>query len=90
MSTKIQLVFAAAALALTGCARMATQPGLPHSNPASPCASAASYPAATPVLMAGTNFAMGSQAEEQPAPAAHPDMMHDKSMQHEHHHAPDK
>jgi hypothetical protein len=68
MITKKNLMVAAAALALTGCAGIVTQPNLSPSNPANPTASEASYPPATPILMAGTNFEMKAQGDEQPMP----------------------
>ena len=80
-------MFAVAAVALTGCAGIATQPSLSSSNPSSPTASEAGYPIAMPVLMTGTNFAMSPQAEGQPA-SPHEGTQHkmnpDKPMQHEH------
>jgi hypothetical protein len=67
MRTKIKSMIAVAALAFTGCAGIGTQPSLSHSSPASPNAPEASCPAAAPVLMTGTNFAMNPPAEtEQP------------------------
>jgi len=72
-----------AAFALTGCAGVVTQPSLSHSNPANPNAPEASYPAAAPVLMNGTNFAMSPETEEKEMPGDQPptgEMKMDKSM----------
>ncbi len=81
MSKKTKSAIAVAAVVLTGCASIVTQPSLTYSNPANPRASEASYPAATPVLMAGTNFAMCPAAEEQKMPMDK-SMPMDKPMKH--------
>lgn len=60
------LTFVALGLTLAGCAEISPPQRLSAANPANPKAAEAGYPAAGPVLMAGTNYAMRPPAEEKP------------------------
>ena len=66
MPNLFNLTFAAFSLGLVGCAQIAPPSKLSLSDPASPEAAEAIYPAAMPVLMTGTNYAMSPEGQEQP------------------------
>ena len=77
MPNLFNLTLAAFSLGLVGCAQIAPPSKLSLSNPASPHAVEAGYPAAKPVLMTGNNYAMCPEGEEQPMKM---DMPMDKKM----------
>src|SRR5882724_513165 len=66
MPNLFNLTLAAFSLGLVGCAQIAPPSKLSLSNPASPNAAEAGYPAAMPVLMTGNNYAMSPEGEQQP------------------------
>ncbi len=66
MNMNLFLLGLASALVLTGCAPLKPQPTLNASSPASPSAPEGAYAMASPVLMAGTNYALPPQPEQQP------------------------
>jgi uncharacterized protein YceK len=66
MNMNLLLLGLAFALVLTGCASIKPQPSLNASGPASPNAAEGAYAMASPVLMAGTNYALPPQPEQQP------------------------
>jgi hypothetical protein len=77
MPNLFNLTLAAVSLGLVGCAPIAPPSKLSLSNPASPNAAEAGYPAAMPVLMTGNNYAMSPEGEELPMKM---DMPMDKRM----------
>ena len=63
MNKSLRLLFPTIALAAAGCAAIPSHTQLPTSNPASPDASEAAFPAAQPILMTDESYAMAPQAE---------------------------
>ena len=63
-----QFTISILAVALAGCAPITPQRHLSLSNPANPQAASAAYPPAAPFLMAGTNYAMEAQPQEESMP----------------------
>jgi hypothetical protein len=76
MPNLFNLTLAAFSLGLVGCVPIAPPSKLSLSNPASPNAAEAGYPAAMPVLMTGNNYAMSPEGEE----SMKMDMPMDKKM----------
>ena len=66
MPNLFNITLAAFSLGLVGCAQIAPPSKLSLSDPASPNAAEAGYPAAMPVLMTGNNYAMAPEGEGQP------------------------
>jgi hypothetical protein len=79
------VTLAALSLALAGCARISPPQTVSRINPANPNVAQAGYPAAVPVLMVGTNYAMSPQADAQPVSVPEHDSHQMKMPQHEGH-----
>ena len=66
MNTFLSISLSAIAVAAAGCAAIPSHTQLSASNPTSPHASEAAFPAAQPFLTTGENYSMSPQAEEKP------------------------